>query len=151
MNPNYHNIAKIARQTCGLTQERFAEMLDVSPEAVRQYEAMKIMPSDDVVVKMVELASMPVLGYWHILNKSRVAADLLPTVQHVPLAQAVVQLLCAVEEFKANCPQLLSLAADGQITDDERIAFEVIVDKLDGIIAGALAVKMAKEDKLEYT
>lgn len=52
-----------------MTQERFAEALDISVESVRQYESDKIMPSDDVVTRMVEISGQPVIGYWHLLNK----------------------------------------------------------------------------------
>lgn len=45
-----------------MTQERFAEALDISVESVRQYESDKIMPSDDVVTRMVEVSGQPV-GY----------------------------------------------------------------------------------------
>ena len=90
MQDNYRNICKIARETAERTQERFAEMIGVSVEAVRQYEADKIMPSDEVVTRMIEVSGMPVLGYWHLLNKSRVASELLPEVERLPLPQAVI-------------------------------------------------------------
>ena len=80
MQDNYRNICKIARTHAGMTQERWAESLDISPESVRLYESGRGMPSDDVVTRMIEVSSMPVLGYWHLLNKSRVAADILPEV-----------------------------------------------------------------------
>ncbi|MBR6353965.1 MAG: helix-turn-helix transcriptional regulator, partial [Oscillospiraceae bacterium] len=46
------NIYRNARQVSGLTQERWAEALGLSAEAVRQYEAGKILPSDEVVLRM---------------------------------------------------------------------------------------------------
>ena len=62
MHENYRNICRIARQNAGLTQERFAEQIDVSVESVRLYEAGKGAPSDDVVTRMIEVSGMPVLG-----------------------------------------------------------------------------------------
>ena len=77
MQHNYHNISQTGRRIAGMTQERWAEALDISVESVRLYESGRGMPSDDVATRMVEVSGAPVLGYWHLLNKSRVAADLL--------------------------------------------------------------------------
>lgn len=146
MQDNYRNICKIARQTAGLTQERFAEALDISVEAVRQYESEKIMPSDDVVTRMVEVSSQPVLGYWHLLNKSRVAADILPEISECSLPQAVIQLICKIRDFgeRHRTDDLMDIAADGRIDDTERELFNSIVAELDSVVQAAMTVKYAK-------
>nr|DAL91752.1 MAG TPA: Helix-turn-helix XRE-family like protein [Caudoviricetes sp.] len=146
MQDNYRNICKIARQTAGLTQERFAEALDISVEAVRQYESEKIMPSDDVVTRMVEISSQPVLGYWHLLNKSRVAADILPEISECSLPQAVIQLICKIRDFgeRHRTDDLMDIAADGRIDDTERELFNSIVAELDSVVQAAMTVKYAK-------
>lgn len=146
MQDNYRNICKIARQTAGLTQERFAEALDISVEAVRQYESEKIMPSDDVVTRMIEISSQPVLGYWHLLNKSRVAADILPEISECSLPQAVIQLICRIRDFgeRHRTDDLMDIAADGRIDDTERELFNSIVAELDSVVQAAMTVKYAK-------
>ena len=116
-----------------MTQERFAEALDISVESVRQYESDKIMPSDDVVTRMVEISGQPVIGYWHLLNKSRVAADILPDVQECSLEQAVIKLLCRIRQFAEN------------IDETERPDFDRIIKELDGIVKAAMQLKYAKE------
>jgi len=142
------NICKIGRQTAGLTQARWAEVIDVSVEAVAQYETGKIMPSDDVVTRMIEVAGMPVLGYWHLLNKSRVAARLLPEVQRLPLPQAVVQLLLRIRDFELRhrMDELLQISADGRIDPEEAGRFELIAGDLQGIIQAAIQVQVAREE-----
>lgn len=146
MQRNYGNIYKRARATAGLTQERWAEQLGISVESVRLYETGAGLPSDEVVTRMIEVAVLPVLGYWHLLTKSRVAADLLPDVPVVPLAQAVVQLLHRIQEFDAKhrVQDLLSIAEDGQISVDERRAFDDIVKELDGIVQAAMTLKFSE-------
>lgn len=146
MQDNCGNIYKRARATAGLTQERWAEQLGISVESVRLYETGAGLPSDEVVTRMIEVAVLPVLGYWHLSAKSKVAADLLPEVQPVPLAQAVVQLLHRIQEFDAKhrVQDLLSIAEDGQIDADERKAFDGIVKELDGIIQAAMTLKFSE-------
>ena len=68
MQTSWRNICKIGRQAAGMTQERWAEALEVSVEAVRGYEAGLYMPSDDLALRMADIAAMPVLSHWHLLN-----------------------------------------------------------------------------------
>ena len=134
MQHNYHNISQTGRRIAGMTQERWAEALDISVESVRLYESGRGMPSDDVATRMVEVSGAPVLGYWHLLNKSRVAADLLPQVDTIALPQAVIQLLRRIRD----------IAEDGRIDQDERPDFEQITRELDGIVQAAMQLKYAR-------
>ena len=144
MQDNCRNIYKTARLTAGLTQERWAETLNISVESVRLYERGLGLPSDEVVARMVEVAVLPVLGYWHLKNKSSIANDILPGVEHMDLPQAVIKLLVAIRDFKENSDELLTIAADGIVSDSERSVFEEIIDDLDDIIRASLAVKFVR-------
>lgn len=144
MQDNYRNICKIGRTTAGMTQERWAEALDYSVESVRLCEAGKMMPSDDVVARMVEVSGLQVLGYWHLLNKSRMAAQILPEVESTPLPQAVIQLILRVREFSEQHTRLLEIAADGRIDNLERPAFDAIVKDLDDVVQAAMQLKYSK-------
>ena len=99
MQRECRNIYENARRTAGMTQERWAEALGISDSAVQQYEAGDITPSDEVVRRMIEVSMLPPLGYWHLCRKSELAADMLPSVERMPLAQAVVQLLARIRDF----------------------------------------------------
>lgn len=146
MQDNYRNICKIARRVTGYTQERFAEALDVSVESVRLYEAGAGMPSDAVVTRMIEICGQPVIGYWHLLNKSRVAADILPDVSVCSLPQAVIQLICRIRDFgeRHRTDDLMDIAADGRIDEDERALFDSIASELDDVVQAAMQLKYAQ-------
>ena len=51
MQENHGNIYKIARTVSGLTQERWAEAIDVSVESVRSYENGTNFPGDERVYR----------------------------------------------------------------------------------------------------
>ena len=121
MKERSENIYKTARKTAGLTQERWAEHLGVSPEAVRQYEGGIIMPGDDVVIRMAEVSGMHILAYWHLVRKSRLAAAILPELEEQKnLPEAVLGLLIQLDEFREDGMQkLMRIAADGKISADE--------------------------------
>lgn len=61
-----------------------------------------------------------------------VAADVLPEVQRLPLAQAVVQLLAAIDDFreKHHARTLISIAADGKVLPEEQEEFDRVVRDL---------------------
>lgn len=149
MEPDCGNDYKRARLSAGLTQERWAEVIGVSVESVGLYESGRGLPSDDVVKKMIEVAVMPVLGYHHMINKSRLAAELLPEVPEVGLAQAVVKLLGAMRCFEIShrVDELLKIAADGVVSGGEAPVFQEILEDLEEIVEGAMAVKFARTNK----
>lgn len=146
METNYRNIYKIARNTAGLTQSRWAEMLGISVESVGLYESGRGMPSDDVVASMAEVAGLPVLGYWHLKLKSAVANDLLPDVEVVPLPQAVLKLLEELNDLDEKHVErsLVKIASDGKVSAEESGLFASILSELEDVIEAALAVKFAQ-------
>lgn len=149
MQSGYRNICKIAREATGLTQESFAEMIGVSVETVKQYEAGSFRPSDEVVTSMIEVSGVRVLGYWHLLNKSRVASDFLPEVDRLPMPQAVIQLILRVQEFEQRhrSQDLMQIAQDGRIDDREREVYDQIVRELETIVQAAMQLKFAKNNE----
>lgn len=151
MTGKIRNIYYNARHAAGLTQERWAEMLGVSPEAVRQYETGAYIPADDIAACMAELAGLPVLGYWHLCLKSRIAAEILPEVERVSLPMAVCRLLAAMQAFASQTrgAELLQIAADGRISALEAEGFRKIVGDLDEIVQAALQVKYARNEEEE--
>lgn len=126
------NIYRNARQTAGLTQERWAEYLGISPEAVRQYEAGIIMPGDEVVLKMAEVSGMHILAYWHLVRKSRLAARILPELEEQKgLPEAVLGLLIQLDDFREDgMKKLVRIAADGKIDEDETEEYLRILEQL---------------------
>ena len=146
MQTDSRNIYKNARRAAGLTQERWAEVLGISPDAVRQYESGRILPSDDVVLAMAETSGQTVLGYWHLCNKSRVAGRILPSLCRRTLAEAVLNLLTKTEDFtRGGLEDLKRLAADGKISQDEVVAYGEALAQLREVIAAAYELEYAEE------
>lgn len=146
MQGDYRNIYRDARQTAGLTQERWAELIGISPDAVRQYETDRILPSDEVVLRMAEAAGQQIVCYWHMLHKSRVAAKILPEVERKDLPEAVLQLLVSVQQFvDGGLRELTRIAADGKISPEEQEGYDDAVAQLREVISAAFHLRYAKE------
>lgn len=147
MKTEYENIYKNARRTAGLTQERWAELLGLSVEAVSQYERGSILPSDEVVLRMAEAAGQQIICYWHLLNKSRVAGTVLPDILEKTLPEAVLNLLVRMEDFsRTGLEDLKHLAADGKISADEITAYGEALVQIREIIQAAYALQYAKTE-----
>lgn len=147
MEQDTRNIYKSARLTAGLTQERWAEQLGVTADTVRLYESGRNYPSDEVAARMAEVAGMPVLGYWHLKHKSALANDELPDVPRLPLPQAVIGLLAAIDELQPSIKELLIIARDGVVDAGETELFLDILDDLEEVVQAALAVKYAERGR----
>ena len=147
MDENGRNIYYNARRAAGLTQARWAEILGVSESAVRKYESGEILPEDDVVLSMADFSGMQILGTWHLRRKSLVAAQVIPEVRRLPLAQAVVQLLAAIQDFdeKHHGDALLRIAADGRVDPEEEPRFKEIVRDLHPLIQAAMQIDYAEK------
>ena len=140
------NIYRQARETAGMTQQRWAEMLGVSTEAVKRYEAGGYTPADDVVLSMADLSGLQILGTWHLRRKSAIGAGVIPDVERLPLAQAVVQLLAAIQTFEQrhHADALLIISADGHVDAGEEERFREIVRDLGPLIQAAMQIDYAE-------
>ena len=147
MQSDYRNIYQDARRTAVLTQERWAELLGISVDAVRQYETDRILPSDEVVLRMAEAAGQQIICYWHLIHKSRVAAQLLPELDRKRLPEAVLSLLVAVRNFQdEGMRELTRIAADGKISPEEQADYMTAMEQLQSVVREALHLQFAEEE-----
>ena len=145
METNCGNIYFSARKTAGLTQERWAELLGLSVDAVGQYERDVILPSDEVVLRMAEAAGQQIICYWHLLHKSRCAGKVLPEVEARPLSEAVLGLLHRLESFSAGgMKELVRIGADGKVDKDEQESFADCMSELQSLIRAAYELHYAE-------
>ena len=144
MEQKPRNIYKTARTVAGLTQERWAEAVGVSADSIRGYESGSVIPADETVKAMSEISGLAPLSYWHLCNKSTLAADTLPEVEQLPLPQAVLQLLQAMADFSADHGKLIEMASDGLITVNEQAEWDGIKKRLDRVVKAAMQVKVAE-------
>ena len=147
MNLRLGKIYESARAASGYTQERWAEYLGVSTEAVRSYELGKYFTTDEVLLRMADISGNKALPYWHLSQKSRVAAEILPKLEGTKsLPEAVLALLVQIEDFQEDgLKELMRIAADGKVSEDEVAAYRTAVAEIMELIRRAYACGYAKE------
>lgn len=147
MQSDCQNFYKNVRISAGLTQERWAEVLGISYDAVRQYESDTILPSDEVVLRMAEVSGQHIICYWHLIHKSRVAAKILPELDRKRLPEAVLSLLVAVRHFQDDgMRELTRIAADGKISPEEQADYMTAMEQLQSVVREALHLQFAEEE-----
>lgn len=141
MDKKCPNLYQRARLSTGMSQERAAELLGLSPESLKQYEGGKTVPKDETVARMVEVYSCPWLALEHAQATDRLGV--LPEVNVQSLPTAAITLINRVLDFaeRHRDRQLLRIAEDGIIDEKERPDFDAICRDLDGIVGAALQVK----------
>ncbi len=81
MQSDCMNIYQTARKVAGLTQERAAELLGLSPRTLADYEAGLRLPPNDVADRMVTVYNSQLVGIQHLRNSAQFIQRLLPDVQ----------------------------------------------------------------------
>ncbi len=142
MQSDCMNIYQTARKVAGLTQERAAELLGLSPRTLADYEAGLRLPPNDVADRMVTVYNSQLLAVQHLRGSTQFARELLPDVQAMALPEAVITLVEAIHDFAADGldHELLRIAKDGVISEDERERYDHAADALRSITAAAIAL-----------
>ena len=146
MLTNGPNIYQAARKESCLTQEQAAERLDVSETTVKAWEQGARVPDNETVARMAELYGTPWLALEH-LRSAGSTLGVIPEVTVQSLPTAAITLINRVLDFaeRHRDRQLLRIAEDGIIDEDERPDFDDICRDLDGIVGAALQVKYTSD------
>lgn len=142
------NIYKTARLKSGKTQEAAAEALGISVESLKAYERYARIPPSPVVDGMCIIYDAIYLAYQH----NRISSGdikVVPEIEPVSLERATIALIRRVLAFadKHRDRDLMAIAEDGVIDDEERPLFEAIVTELDELIKSAMELKISREVK----
>lgn len=138
------NIYQIARESAGITQEKAAELLDISVESIRAYEGFKRTPPNKVVVGMIEIYDSRFLAYQHIKNASEDLQDYIPNIDIKDLPSAILRLQKEVADFIKVKDDLIDITCDGVIDSEERPRYDKILKELDDIVEAIMSLKFVK-------
>lgn len=141
------NLYASCRRRTGMTQEAWAEKLDVSVESVKRYETDVRIPPLHIVKAMADLSGDESLAY-RFLAKTTQELDVLPDIDSVNLQAATIRLMNRMARFasKARDRQLLEIAEDGIISADEKPLYDEIMDELSGLVSAFYQLRYCREE-----
>ncbi|MEG2412647.1 MAG: helix-turn-helix transcriptional regulator [Clostridium sp.] len=144
MSVEYRNIYQIARESTGFTQERAAEVIDISVESIRAYEGGRRIPPGKVVIKMIEIYDARYLAYQHLKTSEEVGRAYLPNIELKNLPTAILRLLKEVNDFVKCKDELVDITCDGVISENEKDRWRCILKELEDVEEAIMALKFAK-------
>ena len=144
------NIYAACRRRAGMTQEEWAEALDISVESIKRYETYVRLPPNRLVKRMADISGDAPLPYWHLANTTQ-ELEVLPSIEQVDLQAATIRLMNRMARFaaKSRDRQLMEIAEDGIISEEEQPLYAEILDELTGVITASYQLRYcdAKEDR----
>ena len=144
MPEEYRNIYKTARRAAGLTQEAAAEKLGISVESLRAYETDQRIPPNDVVELMVICYNAQHLAYQHLRETNSLMERVVPQLEQRSVLEVAVRIYNRLNRFtqQHKLDELMQIAEDGRIDDDERKVFDEIMDDLREIVKSGLELEV---------
>lgn len=141
------NLYASCRRRTGMTQEAWAEKLHISVESVKRYETDVRIPPIPVVKQMADLSGDESVGYKYLAKTSQ-ELEVLPDIGNVNLQAATIRLMNRMARFaaKARDKQLMEIAEDGIISEEEKLLYDEIMDELSGLVTAFYQLKYCKED-----
>mgnify|MGYP001851301765 CR=1 FL=1 len=146
-----NNIYQTAREACGITQERAAELIGLSVESIRGYETERRIPSDDTVIKMVDIYDANYLAYQHLKYKTRVGNVVLPDLNSATLPEAALQWIHEMNDCMEYQASIIEIAMDGKVDDKEKGMWEHAMKKCRELCRAVFALQFVtkKNEKEE--
>lgn len=140
------NLYASCRRRTGMTQEAWAEKLNISVESVKRYETDVRIPPIPVVRQMADLCGDALVGYKYLVKVSQ-ELKVLPDIDSVNLQAATIRLMNRMARFaaKARDKQLMEIAEDGIITAEEKPLYDEIMDELSGLVGAFYQLRYCKE------
>lgn len=130
MSKFYENMYKASRANAGLSQERAAELLNVSPRTLSDYENGHTRVADDIVSAMAEVYDCPLLAWWHIKETSPLGKFLPDIVMPKTHGDMAFQLISAQGNLAHAVESVKEIMSDGIIHDHEREDFDRSMEKV---------------------
>lgn len=144
MPEEYRNIYKTARRAAGLTQEAAAEKLGISVESIRAYENDLRVPTNDVVQLMCICYNAQHLAYQHLSENNVLMNRVVPQLEQRSVLEVAVRIHNRLNRFAKDhkVEQLMEIAEDGRIDEEERKLFDEIMGDLREIVKSGLELEV---------
>lgn len=137
-----NNIYQSARESSGYTQEKAAELLELSVESLRAYETDRRIPSNRVVAKMVDIYATKYLAYQHLKNGE--LGEAIPSINLTNLPMAVLKIQKEVNDFLKCREDLIEITCDGIIDENEQERWNQIMKEMDDVMDAMMSIKFAE-------
>ncbi len=121
---NFSEKIYILRTGRGYSQETLAEKLNVSRQAVSKWELGTVLPDTDKIIALSELFNV---------STDSLLIDSINLNTHDSMERTVLKFLNSAQDMEKISKQLVDIACDGIIDENEREQVDKIVETLDSV------------------
>nr|WP_276317175.1 helix-turn-helix transcriptional regulator [Anaerosphaera multitolerans] len=112
----------MAREKRGITQEKAAELLNITSKTLRAYELDITVPNENMVKEMAKIYNDTSLGYKHLAHIDRIGT--LPKIKIRSLEGAFLSVCKEKKDFALIVDEALDIVSDGVIEEHELPTWE---------------------------
>ena len=127
------NIYQLSREASGLTREKAAGLLYLSPDRIEQIEYDKSVPHPDEILAMAKCYKAPLLYNYYCTHQCSIGKECISEVRVRDLSQITLQTLASLNALEQEKNRLIEITVDGTISPDEMNDFERIEAQLSEI------------------
>ena len=125
------NVYQLSREAAGLSREAAGErMVFVSPDRIERIESGRSAPHPDEVLSMENCYRAPELSNYFCTHECPIGMKYEPVARLRELPHTAMELLAALGALERDKDRLIAIAADAQVSEDEREDFGGIVERL---------------------
>lgn len=127
------SVYQLFREECGLTREKASELMDgMTASRIEKIEnGQEPTPFD--IIQMADCYKKPDLCNYYCSHRCAIGEKYVPQVEISELPNIILETIASLNEITPHTGQLIQIARDGKISDEEIPAFAFISKKLDEI------------------
>ena len=137
------------REELGLTREEAYDLLEsMPPERIEKIENERCIPHPDEVLLMAEKYKCPDLCNYFCSHQCEIGKQYVPEVKIKDLSSIILNMVASLNSVQKSQDNLIEIASDGSIQDNELEEFVKIQNELEKISIAVEALQLWSEQKL---
>lgn len=136
-------IYKQAREQAGLTQEQASTLLPVPVRTLSAYENGQLLPTGEMVCRMIEVYNAKWLWYMHLKMNDPVGKEYLPDVNFGRLSANVLRLQKEMTDVYKINDTVVSVACDDTVSAEEQKEWNRAYQEIKELMGACVALLTA--------
>lgn len=121
------------REEAGFTRAEASEVMNISEARIEKIENNRVSVVPEDIVEMAKGYKKPSLCNYYCTHECRIGKDNLDVVEESSIAEISIGVLDTLNSLEDKKEKLISIVADGKITEDEKSEFISIAKELNRI------------------
>jgi DNA-binding XRE family transcriptional regulator len=136
-------IYKKARKDANLTQEQASELLPIPKRTSSAYENGDLLPSGELVCRMIEVYNANWLWYMHLKNNNPVGKKYLPDINLGRLSANVLRLQKEMADVYQANNSLVEVACDDEISKNEEKKWNIVLKEIKELMSACVSLMIS--------